>query len=83
MTAEAIKLTEFALHYEAPVIQVDRDITQQMPAHPDATEFRLDKKTGTKTDVYETFKRMLARGQVPGSIEALLNASNQVWAAPL
>ena len=33
------------------------------------------RKAGAKTDVYETFKRMLARGQVPGSVEALLGAS--------
>ena len=33
------------------------------------------RKAGAKTDVYETFKRMLARGHVPGSIEELLNAS--------
>ena len=96
-------------------------ITQQVPANPAATEFRLGKtlgatathwrrvkkgmperyrlffrfasspiqiiiyvwfndentlrKAGAKTDVYETFKRMLARGQVPGSIEELLNTS--------
>ena len=96
-------------------------ITQQVPANPDAPEFRLGKtlgattthwlrvkkglperyrlffrfasspiqiiiyvwfndentlrKAGAKTDVYETFKRMLARGQVPGSIEELLNTS--------
>ena len=98
---------------------VYRAITQQVPANPDAPEFRLGKtlvpatthwrrvkkgmperyrlffrfaaspiqiiiyvwfndentlrKAGAKTDVYETFKRMLARGQVPGSIEELLN----------
>ena len=33
------------------------------------------RKAGAKTDVYETFKRMLARGEVPGSIEELLFAS--------
>ena len=33
------------------------------------------RKAGAKTDVYETFKRMLARGQVPGSIDELLSAS--------
>ena len=33
------------------------------------------RKAGAKTDVYETFKRMLAQGQVPGSIEELLNTS--------
>ena len=100
---------------------VYRAITQQVPANPDAPEFRLGKtlgsaathwrrvkkgmperyrlffrfasspiqiiiyvwfndentlrKAGAKTDVYETFKRMLARGQVPGSIEELLNTS--------
>lgn len=30
------------------------------------------RKVGSKTDVYEAFKRMLARGEVPSSIEALL-----------
>jgi toxin YhaV len=34
------------------------------------------RKAGSKTDVYEAFKRMLARGLVPGDIESLLsNAS--------
>lgn len=101
---------------------VYRAITQQVPANPDAPEFRLGKtlgaaathwrrvkkgmpegyrlffrfassdiqiiiyvwfndenalrKAAAKTDGYETFKRMLARGQVPGSIEELLGASN-------
>ena len=32
------------------------------------------RKAGAKTDVYETFKRMLARGIVPNSIEALLTS---------
>ncbi len=100
---------------------VYRSITQQVPANPDAPEFRLGKtlgaaathwrrvkkgmperyrlffrfasspiqiiiyvwfndentlrKAGAKTDVYETFKRMLARGQVPSSIEELLITS--------
>ena len=100
-----------------------RVITQQVPANPDAREFRLGKtlgaaathwrrvkkgmperyrlffrfasspiqiiiyvwfndentlrKAGAKTDVYETFKRMLSRGQVPGSIEELLEASGK------
>lgn len=36
------------------------------------------RKAGSKTDVYETFKRMLARGVVPASIQELLTASNQV-----
>ena len=95
-------------------------ITQQVPANPDAPEFRLGKtlsaaaihwphvkkgmpgryrlffrftsspiqiiiyvwfddektlrKAGAKTDVYETFKRMLARGQVPRGVEGLLGA---------
>ena len=31
------------------------------------------RKAGAKTDVYETFKRMLARGVVPGSIGELLS----------
>jgi toxin YhaV len=30
------------------------------------------RKAGSKTDVYETFKRMLARGSVPGGIDDLL-----------
>ena len=30
------------------------------------------RKAGSKTDVYETFRRMLARGEVPESIEHLL-----------
>ena len=30
------------------------------------------RKAGSKTDVYEVFKRMLARGKVPSSINALL-----------
>jgi toxin YhaV len=96
-------------------------ITQQVPANPDAPEFRLGKtlgsatasnthwrrvkkglperyrlffrfasspvkvivyvwfndentlrKAGAKTDVYETFKRMLSKGTVPQSIEELL-----------
>ena len=97
-------------------------IMQQVPANPDASEFRLGKtlntvvtpnthwrrvkkglpdryrlffrfasspikvivyvwfndedtlrKAGAKTDVYETFKRMLAKGTVPQSIAELLN----------
>lgn len=31
------------------------------------------RKAGSKTDVYETFKRLLARGVVPNSINALLD----------
>ena len=100
---------------------VYRAITQQVPANPDAPEFRLGKtlgpatthwrrvkkgmperyrlffrfasspiqiiiyvwfndestlrKAGSRTDVYETFKRMLARGKVPGSVKELLDAS--------
>ena len=30
------------------------------------------RKAGSKTDVYETFKRMLSRGTVPTDIDALL-----------
>ena len=30
------------------------------------------RKTGSKTDVYEAFRRMLARGVVPASVHALL-----------
>jgi len=97
-------------------------ITRQVPANPDAPEFRLGKtlstaampnthwrrvkkglpnryrlffrfasspikvivyvwfndedtlrKAGAKTDVYETFKRMLSKGTVPQSIDELLN----------
>ena len=33
------------------------------------------RKAGARTDVYETFKRMLARGVVPGSIRELLAES--------
>ena len=32
-------------------------------------------KAGAKTDVYETFKRMLARGQVPGTVVELLKVA--------
>lgn len=34
------------------------------------------RKAGSKTDVYETFKRMLSRGVVPGDIEALLREAS-------
>lgn len=34
------------------------------------------RKADSKTDVYEVFKRMLARGDVPSSIDDLLNASS-------
>jgi toxin YhaV len=33
------------------------------------------RKAGAKTDVYETFKRMLSRGVVPSDIDVLLEAS--------
>jgi toxin YhaV len=33
------------------------------------------RKAGAKTDVYEAFKRMLTRGEVPSSIDALLTES--------
>lgn len=33
------------------------------------------RKAGAKTDVYEAFKRMLARGEVPSSIDTLLAES--------
>jgi toxin YhaV len=33
------------------------------------------RKIGSKTDVYETFRRMLARGVVPRDIDELLRAS--------
>ena len=35
------------------------------------------RKAGAKTDVYETFKRMLIRGEVPTSINALLDESKR------
>jgi len=34
------------------------------------------RKAGAKTDVYETFKRMLARGVVPTDIAALLTQAD-------
>ena len=36
------------------------------------------RKAGSKTDVYEVFKRMLARGDVPSSMIDLLNASSRL-----
>ena len=33
------------------------------------------RKAGSKTDVYEAFRRKLARGEVPGSIHSLLKES--------
>ena len=35
------------------------------------------RKAGSKTDVYETFRRMLARGEVPESIDHLLLQSKK------
>ena len=35
------------------------------------------RKAGSKTDVYETFKRMLMRGEVPSSINVLLAESQK------
>lgn len=35
------------------------------------------RKAGSKTDVYEAFRRMLARGEVPQSIEDLLKESRR------
>ena len=35
------------------------------------------RKAGAKTDVYTVFKRMLAKGQVPNSIQELLVQSNE------
>jgi toxin YhaV len=35
------------------------------------------RKASSKTDVYETFRRMLARGEVPDRIEALLKESRE------
>jgi toxin YhaV len=36
------------------------------------------REAGSKTDVYKTFKRMLARGVVPGGIAELLSPANAV-----
>lgn len=36
------------------------------------------RKAGSRTDVYESFRRMLMRGEVPESIPALLAESQQV-----
>lgn len=36
------------------------------------------RKAGSKTDVYEVFKRMLMRGEVPSSINALLAESKKL-----
>lgn len=33
------------------------------------------RKAGSKTDVYEAFRRMLARGEVPDGVDALLKES--------
>ena len=35
------------------------------------------RKAGSKTDVYEAFRRMLSRGEVPDGIEALLKESRE------
>ena len=35
------------------------------------------RKAGSKTDVFAAFQRMLARGEVPGDIEALLRESRK------
>jgi toxin YhaV len=35
------------------------------------------RKAGSKTDVYETFRRMLQRGEVPDSIAQLLTQSHK------
>ena len=35
------------------------------------------RKAGSRTDVYEAFKRMLTRGEVPDSIDALLSESQR------
>ncbi len=34
------------------------------------------RKSGSKTDVYDAFKRMLARGEVPGGIDDLLREAS-------
>ena len=46
------------------------------PSH----EFEQDslRKAGAKTDVYSVFRRMLARGDVPDSLDALLAASTTI-----
>ncbi|HET7159325.1 MAG TPA: type II toxin-antitoxin system YhaV family toxin, partial [Burkholderiales bacterium] len=36
------------------------------------------RKAGSRTDVYEVFKRMLMRGKVPESIPALLATSQEI-----
>jgi toxin YhaV len=33
------------------------------------------RKEGSRTDVYQVFKRMLERGEVPSSLEELIQAS--------
>ena len=38
------------------------------------------RKAGSKTDVYEAFRRMLLRGEVPSSIQTLLVESERVMA---
>ena len=38
------------------------------------------RKAGSKTDVYEAFRRLLLRGEVPSSIDALLVESERVLA---
>ena len=38
------------------------------------------RKAGSKTDVYEAFRRMLVRGDVPSSIQTLLVESERVMA---
>jgi toxin YhaV len=35
------------------------------------------RKAGSRTDVYEAFKRMLARGTVPSDIRALLTGATE------
>lgn len=38
------------------------------------------RKEGSRTDVYEVFKRMLERGEVPSTVDELIQASTVVAA---
>jgi len=40
------------------------------------------RKAGSKTDVYEAFRRMLQRGDVPGSVQELLVESQKARSTP-
>ena len=53
-------------------------ITQTVPANPDhLNDEDTLRKAGSKSDVYEAFRRMLSRGEVPDGIEALLRESRE------